>query len=107
MNKIIVDAELTEPPSEVTIFRDLTLYAKTFLQYCVLVECQKDVTDLYWYWLKSRGAFDFVDDFVETGSESGVRINSYGGGIVIGRLTAENLNLVVSKLNSYHKKNIS
>ena len=57
MSNLIVDADLTEPPSETAVFRDVTLYAKVFLNHDVLIECDRDVVDLYWYWLKRRGAF--------------------------------------------------
>lgn len=98
MSNLIVDADLTEPPSEVAVFRDVTLYAKIFLKYGVLIECEHDVVDLYWYWLKQRGAFDFVDDFIAIGSENGTRLNSAGGSIVVRHLTADTLNFVVGRL---------
>jgi hypothetical protein len=99
MSNLIVDADLTEPPSETSVFRDVTLYAKTFLDHDVLVECEREVVDLYWYWLKRRGAFDFVDDFVEVGGEIGIRLNTRGGSIVVKRLTAETLGFVINRLS--------
>lgn len=100
MSNLIVDADLTEPPSETSVFRDVTLYAKTFLDHDVLIECERDVVDLYWYWLKKRCAFDFVDDFVDMGTEFGIRLNSRGGSIVVRRLTAESLNFVIGRLTA-------
>ena len=100
MSNLIVDADLTEPPSETSVFRDVTLYAKTFLDHDVLVECDPDVVDLYWYWLKRRGAFDFVDDFIDVGVELGIRLNSSHGTIVVKRLTAESLNFVIGRLSA-------
>jgi hypothetical protein len=100
MSNLIVDADLTEPPSETAVFRDVTLYAKIFLKYGVLIECDRDVVDLYWYWLKRRGAFDFVDDFVDIGTESGMRLNSTAGSIVVRHLTADTLNFVVGRLSA-------
>lgn len=99
MSNLIVDADLTEPPSETSVFRDVTLYAKTFLDHDVLVECDPDVVDLYWYWLKRRGAFDFVDDFIDVGVEFGIRLNTRGGSIVVKRLTADTLGFVINRLS--------
>ena len=67
--KLLIDAKLTEPPSEISVFRDITLYS-TFLNYDVLLECEEDVKDLYWYWLRNRGAFDYVSDIVKIGLET-------------------------------------
>lgn len=100
MSNLIVDADLTEPPSETAVFRDVTLYAKVFLNHDVLIECDRDVVDLYWYWLKRRGAFDFVDDFIDIGVEFGIRLNSGGGSIVVNRLSAETLGFVINRLVS-------
>ena len=40
----------------------------------VLVESEPDAKDVYYEWLKSKGAFDFVDDIVEYETEEGVSI---------------------------------
>ena len=99
MNRnLIVDAVLTEPPSEHSVFRDVSMYASVFLELNVLVECSKSDFDLYWYWLKSRGAFDFVDDFVEPGMESGILISCIRGNISVQTLSAETLNCVINQL---------
>ena len=98
MSNLIVDADLTEPPSETSVFRGVTLYAKTFLDHDVLVECEREVVDLYWYWLKRRGAFDFVDDFIDIGVEFGIRLNTRGGSIVVKKLSVESLNFVIGRL---------
>ena len=70
---LIIDASLSEPPSEVSVFRDVTLYSNVFLNYNILIECDTDMKDLYDYWLKIRGAFDFVDDFVVYDEENGLQ----------------------------------
>lgn len=99
---LIIDAELTEPPSEVPVFRDITLYSKIFLEMMVLLKCQSDMKDLYWYWLKNRGAFDFVEDIIEEGMEPGIILGSENATIKIKYLRVENLNYVIDRL-----KNIS
>ena len=97
---LIIDAGLTEPPSEVPVFRDVTLYSTMFLEMMVLLQCESSMKDLYWYWLKKRGAFDFVQDIIEEGVEPGIKIGSQKANIVIKYLRAENLNFVIDRLKS-------
>ena len=98
---LIIDAELTEPPSEISVFRDVTLYSSMFLQMMVLLSCEKDMKDLYWYWLKKRGAFDFIEDIINTETnESGIKMATSNATIQIKYLRAENLNYVINRLNT-------
>lgn len=71
---LLIDGLLTEPPSETTLFRDVTLYATIFKDMDVLIESHPTMKDLYYHWLKSRGAFDFVQDIVEYNVECGISI---------------------------------
>ena len=99
MNKnLIIDARFSEPPSECIVFRDVSLYASMFLQLSVLVECKKKDEDLYWYWLKRNGSFDFIEDFVEPDSETGIVLSYLRGNISVQMLTAETLNFVINQL---------
>lgn len=68
---LIIDGILCEPPSETTLFRDITLYASVFKDREVILECEKDMKDFYYKWLKSRGAYDFVKEIVSYGREDG------------------------------------
>ena len=47
---------LTESPSEISCFRDVTLYAKTYCFEDVLLECEPGTRSAYWAWLKRHGA---------------------------------------------------
>ena len=95
---IVIDAALTEPPSSVTCFRDLTLYAKCLIERNVIVECEKEMQDIYWRWLKRYGAFDFVEDLVPPFSLSGFSVRSAGGNITIPLIDEINLNFIRSRL---------
>ena len=64
MNLIIVSNLTSDPPSEGLYFRFLTMMAKKDMDYDVLIEAEKDSVDIYWHFLKKKGWFDFVDDFV-------------------------------------------
>lgn len=97
-NNLIVSAHLTEPPSERLVFRDVSMYANVFLNLHVLVECKKTEFDLYWYWLKQVGAFDYVEDFVEPNTEHGILVSCFRGNISVESLSAETLNFVINQL---------
>lgn len=78
---LIIDGILCEPPSETTLFRDITLYASVFRDKEVLLECEKAEKDIYYKWLKSKGAYDFVKEIVSYGREEGFTIRYMFGDI--------------------------
>ncbi len=74
MNLIVV-SELT--CNEGLYFRYLTMVAKEDLDYDILIESDKDEIDYYYSLLKTKGWFDFVDDFIiPEYKEGGVRIDT-------------------------------
>ena len=73
---LLIDSLLTEPPSSITLFRDITLYANVFKNHEILLECDNEMKDYYYKWLKQKGAFDFISVIVPYGSEKGVSIRS-------------------------------
>tara|TARA_B100002019_G_scaffold277539_1_gene277445 strand:- start:4887 stop:5201 length:315 start_codon:yes stop_codon:yes gene_type:complete len=95
---LIVDAKLTEPPSEVSVFRDISLYASSFLNLSVLVQCNRQDFDVYWYWLRKNGAFDYVRDLIEPETDDGILISCLRGHIAVENLKAETLNFVIHQL---------
>lgn len=82
---LLIDCELTAPPSEIGAFRTLTLYATVFYQLDCLIEAKPEEIDYYYNWLKRNYACDFVKQFVNYREVSGKRI-------VGERLTYNNLN---------------
>ena len=61
---VIYDCSLTEPPSSIHCFRDVTLYSKFFLKNDNVIVCPKGTRSLYWKWIKKYGAHDFVEDLI-------------------------------------------
>jgi hypothetical protein len=61
---IIYDCELTEPPSSVSCFRDVTLYSEVFLKNDNLIKCPRGTKSMYWKWIKKHGAHDFVKGII-------------------------------------------
>ena len=99
--KLIIDSTLCEPPSEIYPFRDVTLYAKTFVFDDVLLRCKKGTRETYWNWLKKYGAHDFISylirDFEE---ESGFLIAPKEANLNIEKISYSNLHFIISVLNS-------
>ena len=74
MNLIVV-SELT--CNEGLYFRHLTMIAKEELDYDILIESEREAIDHYYALLKSKGWFDFVDDFITPQhNEYGVRLDT-------------------------------
>ena len=61
---VIYDCELTEPPSSIHCFRDVTLYSKIFLDCENLIKCPRGAKTAYWKWIKGYGAHDFIDQII-------------------------------------------
>ena len=96
---IILDAELSDPPSSRSCFRDVTLYASIFVEADILVECSPWMIDPYWKWLKDGGAMDYVQDIVKFGEVNGYCIRrKCGGNLNIDRLNERSLNRVITTL---------
>ena len=72
---LIIEACLSEPPTEVLPFRDLTWEAKNKLGANVLIECSSDMKDMYWHFMRRRGMLDFVEDILSIEEkEEGTRL---------------------------------
>lgn len=66
---LIFDCTLTEPPSSVHCFRDVTLYSKVFLDFDNIIRCPKGTKSMYWSWIKKYGAHDFVEQLIKEGED--------------------------------------
>lgn len=98
---LIINSLLAAPPSEIACFRDVTLYGKTFVFDDILVRCEKGTRSFYWKWLKNHGAHDFISYLIlENEKESGYYITDKGGNLNIDRITCNNLNFIISSINS-------
>lgn len=93
---LLISGELSAPPSEVSAFRTLTLYATIFKHMDCLVEVQKEEIDYYYNWLRNKYAMDFVRQFVILGEETGYRLQ-YSS---IKKITYNNLDNLISVINN-------
>jgi hypothetical protein len=67
----LINAGLSEVPSEVLVFRDFTAELSYKFDFDVLVEVQQNVKDNYYFYLKHLGLLDFVKELVNEFEESG------------------------------------
>ena len=62
---LIIVSDLVNPPSEGLYFRHLTMVSSIDLFHEVLVEVEKEHEDIYYNYLKSKGLYDFVQEFIQ------------------------------------------
>ena len=98
---LIIHSSLCAPPSEVSTFRDVTLYSKGFIFEDILLECEKGTRTFYWNWLKAHGAHDFISYIIcRHEKEDGFKIAPYKGNLNIENITSFNLSFIISVLQS-------
>ena len=98
---LIIESSLCAPPSEVSCFRDVTLYGKTFIFEDILVQCEEGTRSLYWRWLKRHGSHDFISKLLrEDEKEPGFSVRSSRGNLTVDRITVFNLSNILSILNT-------
>ncbi|MCH6255955.1 hypothetical protein MLD52_05305 [Puniceicoccaceae bacterium K14] len=96
---LIIKDELVNPPTWFTSFRDLTLLCTLRLHVDIVIESEH--TDLYYQYLKRRGGMDFVNDFVQPGSEGGLRLDTeflFNPSIVTDRIVPENTHQLYNRI---------
>lgn len=100
--KLIIESCLSEPPSVVSCFRDVTLFASTYVFEDILVECEPGTRTIYWNWLKSNGAHDFISYLITSAEkEPGYSIKTTpGSNIRTDRISYDNLSYIISKLRT-------
>lgn len=72
---LLINGDITNPPSSISCVRDIALIAHEFLNFNVIIECKVE-KDFYYKFLKTFGVTDFVDDFLPFGRETGLRIDN-------------------------------
>ena len=101
MRLLLIDKTLCAPPSEVCLFRDITLYGTVFGKMEVLLEAEKEEADYYYEWLRNNFAWDFVSDIVPPRMERGISIRPRAATICRDRLTYENYAATVRSLGAF------
>ena len=74
---LIIVSDLINPPSEGLYFRHLTMVSSIDLRQQVLIESEKEYVDIYYNYLKTKGLYDFVEEFVQPEWKvDGIRIDT-------------------------------
>jgi len=95
---VIYDSVLTEPPSSVHCFRDVTLYSNIFLESENLIRCPKGTRSIYWSWIKQYGAHDFIEGLLtEEESQYGICVGE-NKNIHCSIINERNLSEIINKL---------
>ena len=97
---LTISSPLCEPPSSITCFRDVTLYASVYIFEDILLSCKKGTRSSYWQWLKNHGAHDFISYLVTEGEEEGFTIGLSGCNLNVDRISHFNLNYIITTLSS-------
>lgn len=99
--KLIIESALSEPPSEISCFRDVTLYGKVFIFDDILLRCKRGTRSIYWDWLKRHGAHDFISYLIrDDEEEEGYTISQERGNLKVERICVNNLDFIIQCLNS-------
>jgi len=97
MRTLIFYEGIVEPPTESLAIRGLCLYANFFQKKRqILLETEKNNTDLYYKWVKHNGLWDFIEDIVHPEHDIyGLRIATIKvkpPSIKVDRISWDNLN---------------
>ena len=99
---IIYNCQLTEPPSSIHCFRDVTLFSQIFLNADNVLKCPKGTRSSYWRWIKNFGAHDFITELIKDDDEqTGITIGFEKSNIIVDRLDEVNYGMVIENLKKY------
>ena len=98
----IIDCSFSEPPSEISCFRDVTLFSKIYCFEEVLLTCPKGTRSSYWNWIKSRGAHDYISYLLTYEEfEPGILMHPLDGDIRVNYINSFNLNQVIQLIKKF------
>lgn len=101
---IIYDCQLTEPPSSIHCFRDVTLFSNTFLRADNLIKCPKGTRTIYWNWIKQYGAHDFIKYLMkEDEDQSGITVGRMKANIKVNLINEFNYGDIINVLKKYNQ----
>lgn len=93
MPLIIINATLSNPPSSLFYFRELTSFCKYNVTADVIIETEKIFKDIYFYFLRDRGLLDFVQEIVNQEEQlSGIRLDIKNRQLPITTISVDRIN---------------
>jgi hypothetical protein len=101
---LIIVSDLINPPSEGLYFRHLTMVSALDFKQDVLIESEKEYVDIYYNYLKKRGLYDFVEEFIQPEWRvDGIRIDTelnYPKTIKTNYIRYENVENLIKQIKS-------
>lgn len=96
---LIINADLSNPPSTRVSLRELTFYAHIVLKYDIILETNND-KDFYYRYLKGI-ALDFIEDITRVGEEEGLRIEhepTFAPSIIVDRISVDTMGYLLRSI---------
>lgn len=103
---LILEASLSEPPTDALLFRNIIVFAHVDLNLTCLIETEPDMKDIYYKYLSNKHLMDFIDDIVITSDLiPGLRLGEINikPVIAVKAIYPENYRRIASSLQSYLK----
>ena len=101
---LIIVSDLINPPPEGLYFRHLTMVSALDFKQDVLIESEKEYVDIYYNYLKKRGLYDFVEEFIQPEWRvDGIRIDTelnYPKTIKTNYIRYENVENLIKQIKS-------
>lgn len=99
---LIIDGNLTYPPSEIMCVRDITLYSTVWTEFDVLIEIERQYRDQVWKHLRASGAYDYIEAIVSVDREPGLKISDRPrSNIKVTKIACENLNYIINRIKRF------
>lgn len=99
---LIINACLSEPPSESFALRTVMFVAKLDLRLDILVESSRESKDMYYKYMKERGLFDFAQQIITPEeNEEGIELGEFpirSRCIQTDRVTLENYHWLMNRI---------
>ena len=97
---LLIDGRILPPPTEISCFRDVTLYGSVFSNLSILIETTEK--DLIWKFLKINSAHDFISGLIHPGEETGTMMSGTRGrcNICVNSINYDNLEFIITRLQS-------
>ncbi len=94
---LAIDADLSAPPSSVSVWRDVTLWS-AIRQYEIVAVAPEEMCGFYSNWFVNHGLWDYVDDIITPQDLAREKVLVYIQGGPEARLTHFNLSAVLALL---------
>lgn len=96
---LIINAELSNPPSSRISLRELTFFATMWKNYDVILETNEQ-KDFYYRYLKGI-ALDFIQDITRVGEEKGLRVEhepTFSPSILVDRINPDTMKYLLKSI---------